>query len=126
MVFMNKKKQLIELAKLDGFKNPSEEGILEEDVYLTRLKVFDYIPNYLSDFNAIYSLEAHLGLHDINNIEIRVRFINFLHAIVSRRCPVNKSGMPMVSDVTKFFATAEERAECILKTFKKWEKSLAK
>ena len=38
------------------------------------------------------------------NVEQRVGYLTHLHAIVARRCPVNKVGAPIVSDYDKISA----------------------
>lgn len=38
------------------------------------------------------------------NVEQRVGYLTHLHTIVSRRCPVNKVGAPIVSDYNKISA----------------------
>lgn len=49
----------------------------------------------------------------------RVKWSNTLRAIVARRMPRNKLGVPMVSDVDLLLATEEEREEALEITFKK-------
>lgn len=56
-----------------------------------------------------------LGLHDRSNHVLRVKWINSLRAIVSRRVPKNKMGNPLVNDVDLMTATAEEMAESFKK-----------
>lgn len=81
-----------------------------------------YALRYLSDFNLIYSIEEKMGLHNRVNTSIRVKWVGHLHSIVARRCPLNKVGSPLVSDIDKMFANCEERAEALLKTAEVWEK----
>ena len=40
----------------------------------------------------------------LSNVEQRVAYLTYLHAIVARRCPVNKVGAPIVSDYDKISA----------------------
>jgi len=127
---MNKDQQNLELAKLHGWTiigkstdaGPSYGKTIGFKIGENLLGTVVVKDNYLDDFNLIYSLEAHLGLHDPENLKDRVRWVTFLHAIVGRRCPLNNSGFPVVSDIEKMFARKSERCEAILKTYKKWEK----
>ena len=63
---------------------------------------------------------------DLNNIPVarkqlvttqqKVTFMNHLHKIVSKHCPLNKVGTPVVSDYDKLDATAEEQLEALMLT----------
>lgn len=80
------------------------------------------IKDYLADYNAIYLLIRKIGLEDRNNLDLRVRWINNLRDVVSRKCPINKVGAPLVSDVDMTLATCPELAEAVLRTLKLWKK----
>lgn len=90
----------------------------EQNAELRKLHQADVAFDYLSDWNLIYDLEECLGLHDPKNVSIRVKWVTTLHNIVGRRCPLNNSGFPVVSDIAKMFATKEERCETLLKVYK--------
>lgn len=51
----------------------------------------------------------------------RVKWLNTMREIVSRRCPKNKIGAPLVSDFDIAMSTAMERCECWLKMKGRWE-----
>ncbi len=78
-------------------------------------------PDYLNDLNAIYLAEKSAGLHDSNNVKLRVAFMNNLRKVVEYKCPKNKFGTPLVSDIDCFNASAAERGEALLKALKVWE-----
>jgi len=59
------------------------------------------------------------GLHDRDNLELRVKWVGILRAIVARRCPVNKVGSPIVSDIDIILASDDEREEALNKLTKK-------
>jgi hypothetical protein len=65
----------------------------------------------------VYSWEREMGLHNRDNVVIRVKWVNALREIVSRTVPTNKVGTPMISDVDLLCATPEERAEAYRKVF---------
>lgn len=65
--------------------------------------------------DKIHEAEKRHGLHDRENLAMRVRWINALRSIVDRRMPRNKAGSPMTSDVDLMTATAEERLEALRK-----------
>jgi|GEM_PF-5096148 len=94
----------------------------DQNAKLTELHETDTLSDYLSDWNLIYDLEEYLGLHDPENISIRVKWAKTLHTVVGRRCPLNNSGFAVVSDIAKMFATKEERCETLLTIFKLWKK----
>jgi hypothetical protein len=82
---------------------------------------WDTIPDYVNDLNAIHDAKETLGINDRNNLDIRVKWVGALRDVVSRRCPLNKLGTPVVSDLDILCASAEEHAEALLKTLKKWK-----
>jgi len=55
--------------------------------------------------------EKEAGLH--SNLELRIKWINALRAIVGRRVPKNKSGVPLVTDVDLLLAEPHERMEAL-------------
>lgn len=67
------------------------------------------------DLNKIYKEEIEMGLHDRTNNSLRVKWVNGLRVIVSRRMPLNKMGTPLTNDVDLLLAFPEERAEALLK-----------
>ena len=70
------------------------------------------------DLNDCHEAEKQAGLHDRDNRALRVKWINNLRKIVSRRCPVNKAGSSLVTDVDIMTASAAERAEALYLTLK--------
>ena len=79
------------------------------------------IPNYSQELDPLRSLEIKVGLHDTTNTAIRVRWINTLRQIVSKRTPKNKMGAAIISDVDLLTASATERLEALLKAIGKWK-----
>lgn len=61
------------------------------------------------------------GLHDPNNMSLRVKWVSTLHDIVARRCPKNRAGSPAVSDIDKLLASDDELLEAFLKTLNLWQ-----
>jgi hypothetical protein len=59
--------------------------------------------------------ELEAGLDNRENVALRVKWANTLRAIVAKRCPVNKMGSPLVTDVDLLLATDEERLEALNK-----------
>lgn len=55
----------------------------------------------------------------INTQELKVKYLNTLRATVSKKCPKNKMGAPLVSDYNLLDAEPEEICEAILKVFEK-------
>jgi hypothetical protein len=87
--------------------------------------ISDYIgasEDYINDLNSIYSANKKIGLHDRDNLELRVKWVGHLRTVVSRRCPLNKLGTPVVSDLDILEASSRELAEAFLMTVGKWKK----
>ena len=53
--------------------------------------------------------EQRVGLLDRNNLQLRVKWVNALRAIVGSSMPKNKSGCPLVSDIDLILASDEDR-----------------
>jgi hypothetical protein len=70
--------------------------------------------------DSLYMIASEVGLHDRSNHALRVKWINNLRTIVSRRMPTNKMGSPMTNDVDLMTVNADEMAEAILRTMNKW------
>jgi hypothetical protein len=96
----------------------------EQDIAMTRLVIPHArgINFYSTNRELIFGAMKKLGLQDRDNLEVRVKWINNLRDIVSRRMPKNKMGWPMVSDIDLLMAENDELIESILKTFNKWKK----
>jgi len=90
--------------------------IIEE---LTSLANSDW--NLHATLDNLHIVAKRVGLHDRSNHALRIKWINNLRAIVSRRMPVNKMGSPMTNDVDLMTANADEVAEAILRTMNKWK-----
>lgn len=65
----------------------------------------------MNSLDKCFEKAQSLGLHDRSNHALRVKWINALRTIVSRRVPKNKMGNPLVNDVDLMTATADEMAE---------------
>ena len=78
------------------------------------------IPDY-DDLNEIHNAEIMCGLHNRDNMQLRVRWVNILRDVVAPRCPTNSAGTPVVSDIDIYQATAAERTEALLRALKLWE-----
>jgi len=63
--------------------------------------------------DSIHQEHMLLGLWDRHDPVRRVRWMNILRRIVDRRCPVNKAGASLTSDIDIALATVEEHAEAI-------------
>lgn len=65
---------------------------------------------------SLLDSEFYAQLRDRDNLSLRTYWINALRDIVGRRCPKNKMGAPIVSDVDILLASAAEFAEAQTKT----------
>lgn len=74
------------------------------------------IPRYTNSRDACSEFES-----TITSTADRVKWLNTMREIVSRRCPKNKIGAPLVSDFDIAMSTAMERCECWLKMNGRWE-----
>lgn len=75
--------------------------------------------DYANDFNAIYVAEKQLGLHDRNNLELRVKWVGVLRDLVAPSCPLNKVGTPVVSDLDILTADCKIKAMALVKLTQK-------
>ena len=100
-----------------GTKLPWMASDWRHEVHQKHWKRRSYPRDYSSDLNAIAEARRQL----IVGTSLRVKFLNTLRAIVSRRpdIPLNKVGTALVSDYDMVDATALEQAEAILKTLGK-------
>ncbi len=78
--------------------------------------------DYCNDFNAIYGAEKQLGLHDRNNLELRVKWVGILRDLVAPFCPLNKVGTPVVSDLDILTADVKIKAMALVKLTQKKKK----
>lgn len=120
---MTEEEQRIALAELYGYtniikKNKCEFGGLvgefEGDITI--------VHSFVRELRYLHELCSKLGLMERSNQILRVKWVNNLRTIVSRRMPKNKSGTALTTDVDLLLAEPEEIAESILKTFDKWLK----
>lgn len=74
------------------------------------------LPVWHGDLNAIEAAEHRMGIHDQDNTALRVKWANHLHVIIAPRCPVNKAGHALVSDIHKMLASASERTQALILT----------
>ena len=63
---------------------------------------------HLSPDGVILAERGH-GLHDPANLDARVKWVACLREVVAPRCPKNKMGTPIISDINLLQATARER-----------------
>jgi len=112
-----------------AYKRPSGEAWVRECRFYTFSEpmpvaywkdVFRLVPNYPDDRNALYVAMEAAGLMDVANLALRVKWVNTLRNIVSKRCPVNHIGTPICSDVDLLLATIEELCEALLRTMDRW------
>lgn len=75
--------------------------------------------DYCRSRNLLAWAEKTLCLHDRNNVGMRVAWINAVRDEVAPRCPKNKVGAPLVSDVDVMLATNQERATGLAKALQK-------
>ena len=61
------------------------------------------------DFELILFDEREHGLHDPANLDARVKWVACLREVVAPRCPKNKMGTPIISDINLLQASARER-----------------
>jgi hypothetical protein len=60
-------------------------------------------------FDDILGAEIYHGLHDPANLDARVKWVACLREAVAPRCPKNKMGTAIISDINLLQATARER-----------------
>jgi hypothetical protein len=78
-------------------------------------------PDFLKDLNAIFAAYRHVGLTDPKNLDLRVKWVANLRLVVGRRCPKNKVGAPLISDIDLLTSDDPiEHCEALLRTVKKW------
>lgn len=82
-----------------------------------------FVPDYCNDLNAMRQAHRDIGLLDPANREMRVKWVAKLREVVARRCPVNKVGSHLVSDVDCILVEPHEFAEAFVLAFCKPEKS---
>lgn len=75
--------------------------------------------NAVHSLDTLYHYEREAGLPDKSKLDLRVRWINALRDVVSLRCPKNKCGAPMVSDVDVCLASPRERTIALILTLPK-------
>ena len=78
------------------------------------------LPDYCHDLNAIWDVKEKLGLHNRDNVELRVQWVNTLRMVVGRDLPKNKAGRSVVSDVDLLNATALQHTETLLRMKELW------
>jgi hypothetical protein len=114
----------LEIAKLHGWTRIAEpEGSDNPFAWwhgLDRYPSYQTspFPDYPNDLNALYKVEKYLGLHNRNNLALRVAWINILRDIVAEHCPKNKAGSPLVSDIDLLNATSIQRTDALIKLSK--------
>jgi hypothetical protein len=81
------------------------------------------IPDYINDHSAIYAAEKYIGLHDRNNLELRVKWVGILRDLVAPFCPLNKVGTSVVSDIDILTADSRIKAMALVKLTHKKKKA---
>lgn len=66
-----------------------------------------------------YRVLRELRKERITTSELRVKYLNTLRGVVSRDCPKNKAGSPLVSDYDLCDASDEQQGEALLRTLQK-------
>jgi len=120
---MTPEQQRITILEACGWYEEDNESLVcwtRDD--LTYCEPIEALPNYPRSFQALREAEIKFGLHNTDNLELRVKWINSLRMVVSRRCPKNNSGSPMVSDIDLLNASEEERCEALVRAIGKWPK----
>ena len=121
---MNTQKQRIAIAEACGWARNGSSGNDEYPWVKPVNGVAKSLPDYPRSFKDLREAEIALGLHDTDNLELRVKWINALRMVVSRRCPKNNSGTPIVSDIDLLNASEEERCEALVRAIGKWPKKI--
>lgn len=70
------------------------------------IELSEYVP---LDLGYLHAEERGHGLHDPANLDARVKWVACFREVVSIRCPRNKMGTPVVSDLDLLQASARER-----------------
>lgn len=80
------------------------------------------LPLYPTSFDALYTAEERLGIHNRANLEMRVFWINTLHKILEDQpdSPKNNQGRPLVSDIDKMTCRPELRCLAFIMTAEKF------
>jgi len=73
--------------------------------------------DYTSSLETIRRAEEAKGLHDSENRELRVKWVNNLRRTLERDAPKNKSGTALISDIDLILAPARHRAEAFALSF---------
>jgi hypothetical protein len=74
------------------------------------------------NWELLQHAEKMIGLHDRANVELRGNWAMALRKAVAPRCPVNKVGTPVVSDVDILLATLSERTQALQEVTKLQQK----
>jgi hypothetical protein len=80
------------------------------------------IPDCANNHDATYRTEKHIGLHDRNNLDLRVKWVGILRDLVAPFCPLNKVGSPVISDLDILTADAKIKAMALVKLTQKKKK----
>lgn len=78
----------------------------------------DQPPAYHSSMDVLALAEATAGLHDRQNLELRIRWANTLRDIVAPGCPTNRVGQHVVADIDILLATPRQRAMALASALK--------
>lgn len=110
----------IAIAENVGWKiHPKDKWIVIPPNSPNSVQPLNTIPDYLNDLNAIYDAEKYLGLHDRNNLELRVKWVGILRELVAPFCPLNKVGTSVVSDLDILTADSRIKAMALVKLTQK-------
>jgi hypothetical protein len=67
------------------------------------------------NWEKLIEAEKVLGLHDRANLALRVKWADEIRKAVAPRCPKNRLGTPLISDVDVALATLSERMQALTK-----------
>lgn len=102
--------------------SPQWENVKSFDGSPIEAPIWD-IPDYVNDHSAIYAAEKYIGLHDRNNLELRVKWVGILRDLVAPFCPLNKVGTSVVSDIDILTADSRIKAMALVKLTHKKKKA---
>lgn len=73
------------------------------------------------NWEKLTQAEAAIGLHDKANLDLRIEWVSQVRLAVAHKCPRNKLGQPLVSDIDVALASLAERTQA-LQALSEWVK----
>jgi hypothetical protein len=110
--------------RMDGYL-VAKDGCTYLRGIVGRQQAIAHLPDYINSLDAMKHAELELGLHKRENEKIRVKWVGNLRLVVGRRCPKNRVGAALCSDIDLLQADAHERLEAFVRTIGKWVKTNA-